>query len=102
MTSHRSITLPRGWPNHIKTGLLHAISLGATALTVACSRYTGNRLQTELNRADNEIALLKEELALALDVEDGEILALSKGVHLWEHSWDWAKCRLWRDNGEAP
>ena len=45
--------------------------------------------------------LLKEELALALDVEDGEILALSKGVHLWEHSWDWAKCRLWRESGEA-
>jgi len=42
--------------------------------------------------------LLKEELARALEVEDGEILALSKGLHLWEHGWEWATCRLWRDN----
>jgi thymidylate synthase len=38
--------------------------------------------------------LLKEEMAGALEVEDGEILALSKGVHLYEHSWEWARCRL--------
>ena len=43
--------------------------------------------------------LLKEELAVALGVEDGQILALSKGLHLWEHSWEWARCRLWRDEG---
>jgi len=41
--------------------------------------------------------LLKEELALALEIEDGEILALSKGLHLWEHSWELATNRLWRD-----
>jgi thymidylate synthase len=45
--------------------------------------------------------LLKEELALALGVEDGEIVALSKGLHLWEHSWQWAECRLWRTAGES-
>jgi thymidylate synthase len=45
--------------------------------------------------------LLKEELGLALEVEDGEIVALSKGLHLWEHSWEWANCRLWRDDGAA-
>jgi thymidylate synthase len=44
--------------------------------------------------------LLKEELASALEVGDGEIVALSKGLHLWQHSWEWAKCRLWRDSGE--
>ncbi len=38
--------------------------------------------------------LLKEEIAGALEVEDGEILALSKGLHLWEHSWELARCRL--------
>ena len=42
--------------------------------------------------------LLKEELALALEIEDGEILALSKGLHLWEHSWELATNRLWRDD----
>jgi thymidylate synthase len=45
--------------------------------------------------------LLKEELALALEVEDGDIIALSKGLHLWEHSWEWAQCRLWRERGES-
>ncbi len=38
--------------------------------------------------------LLKEEVARALEVEDGEILALSKGLHLWEHSWEWAMVRF--------
>jgi thymidylate synthase len=45
--------------------------------------------------------LLKEELALALEVEDGEIIALSKGLHLWEHSWAWAECRLYRDTSTS-
>lgn len=45
--------------------------------------------------------LLKEELASALEVEDGEILAMSKGLHLWEYSWEWASCRLRRDDAGA-
>jgi thymidylate synthase len=44
--------------------------------------------------------LLKEELSRVLDVEDGEILAMSKGLHLWEHSWEWAMSRLGRENGQ--
>ena len=64
MPSERSVPLPRGWPKHIKSGLLHAISLAAMALIVARSRYTRSRLQTELDRANGEIVLLKEELAI--------------------------------------
>lgn len=45
--------------------------------------------------------LLKEELAHALDAEDGELLALSKGLHLWEHSWEWAVARLGRGRGNG-
>ena len=63
MCSHRSTPLPRGWSNHVKSSLLHAISLAAMALTLARSRRTRSRLQTELDRADTEITLLKEELA---------------------------------------
>lgn len=33
------------------------------------------------------IQLLKEAMAEELGVEDGEILALSKGLHLYDHSW---------------
>jgi transposase InsO family protein len=58
------VPLPSGWTHHVKCGLLHAISLAAMALAVARSRHTQSRLQTELDRADNEIALLKEELAI--------------------------------------
>jgi hypothetical protein len=66
MSSQRFTPLARGWPNHIRSSLLHAISLAAMALTVARSRCTRNYLQAELDRANNEIALLKEELAIVL------------------------------------
>ena len=64
MPSHRSAPLPRSWSKHVKSGLLHAISLAAVALTIARSRNAQSRLHSELDRADNENALLKEELAI--------------------------------------
>jgi putative transposase len=64
MASQHSIPLPGGWTHHVKSGLLHAISLAAMALTVARSKHTRPRLETELDRANGEIALLKEELAI--------------------------------------
>jgi transposase InsO family protein len=57
-----STPLPRGWTKHVKSALLHAISLASMALTVARSRRAGDRVQLE--RAINEIALLKEELGI--------------------------------------
>ena len=66
-SSRQPIPLPRGWTQHVKSALLHAVSLAAAALTLAGSRATSSRvarhrLQAELDRATNEIALLKEEL----------------------------------------
>jgi thymidylate synthase len=37
------------------------------------------------------IQLLKEYMAGEIGVEDGEILAMSKGLHLYEYSWELAK-----------
>jgi thymidylate synthase len=37
------------------------------------------------------IQLLKEYMASEIGVEDGEILALSKGLHLYEYSWELAR-----------
>ena len=37
------------------------------------------------------IQLLKEYMASEVGVEDGEIIAMSKGLHLYEYSWDLAK-----------
>jgi hypothetical protein len=62
--------LPKGWTNHVKSALLHAISLAIMALTVARSRAASSRnaprrLQAELDQAHTEIALLKEELDIS-------------------------------------
>jgi len=37
------------------------------------------------------LQLLKEYMALEIGVEDGEIIASSKGLHLYEYSWELAK-----------
>lgn len=40
------------------------------------------------------IQLLKEYMASEIDVGDGEIIAASKGLHLYEYSWDLARATL--------
>lgn len=42
------------------------------------------------------IQLLKEYVALELDVPDGELFAYSKGLHLYDHHWDVANMVLGR------
>ncbi len=37
------------------------------------------------------IQLLKEYIAGEIDTEDGELVAISKGLHLYEYAWDLAK-----------
>ena len=40
------------------------------------------------------IQLLKEYMASEVGVKDGELVAMSKGLHLYEYSWDLAKAVL--------
>jgi thymidylate synthase len=40
------------------------------------------------------IQLLKEYMASEIGVEDGEIIAMSKGLHVYEYAWDLAKATL--------
>jgi thymidylate synthase len=40
------------------------------------------------------IQLLKEYMASEIGVEEGETIAMSKGLHLYEYSWDLAKSVL--------
>jgi len=42
------------------------------------------------------IQLLKEYMAAEIGCEDGEIIASSKGLHLYDFSWDLAKLRTYR------
>ncbi len=63
MVVRRPIRLPKQWPAHVKSGVLQAISLASVVLSFARSRATGRRrLQAELEEANTEIALLREEL----------------------------------------
>jgi thymidylate synthase len=39
------------------------------------------------------IQLLKEYMALCIGIEDGEIIAASKGLHLYDYIWELAKLR---------
>ena len=69
MPTRRGPRLPSGWPKHARAALLHAISLGATALTVvhgwaAGQRSSRLRLRAELERLDRELAVVREELRL--------------------------------------
>ena len=40
------------------------------------------------------IQLLKEYMASEIGVEDGELVAMSKGLHLYDYSWELAKTVL--------
>jgi hypothetical protein len=62
------IPLPENWPEHVKTGIIHVISLVQIALTVARARSKKRgavaRLQAKVEEQAGEISLLKEELSL--------------------------------------
>ena len=47
------------------------------------------------------IQLLKEYMASCIGVEDGEIIAASKGLHLYDYVWELAKLRTLCDNPSA-
>jgi hypothetical protein len=65
MAGHRSIRLPKQWPKHVKSGILHAISLASVALSYARGRATSrNRLRAQLEQGNTEIALLREKLCI--------------------------------------
>jgi thymidylate synthase len=43
------------------------------------------------------IQMLKEYMAAEIGVEDGEIIASSKGLHIYDYAWDLAKLRVCRN-----
>ncbi len=42
------------------------------------------------------LQLVKKYMADEIGVDDGEIIAVSKGLHLYEYSWEWARIRTKR------
>jgi len=68
MAKRPSIRLPRHWPRHVMSGVLHAISLAGVVLAYARGHATGRRrLAAQLEPAETEVALLREEL----NIKDG-------------------------------
>jgi putative transposase len=63
------IPLPRGWNQHVRSAVLHVISLAqyATVYTRSWAADSTNsrvRLKAELDREDQEITLLREEMRI--------------------------------------
>ena len=63
------LPLPRAWRDVTRTGVLHAISVAAMAMTSAWSKASAGRSSwqralAEVDRLGTEVALLKEELEL--------------------------------------
>ena len=44
------------------------------------------------------LQLVKQYMAEEIGVEDGEIIAVSKGLHLYDYAWDLAKLRTNKNN----
>ena len=40
---------------------------------------------------ENQVELLKEYMSDEIGVKDGEIIAMSKGLHLYDYSWELAR-----------
>jgi hypothetical protein len=69
MASIQVIPLPKKWPKHVKSALIHTVSLATTAFMSTYGRILQrkDRLSqalAELDLAKREIALLKEEIRL--------------------------------------
>ncbi len=65
MATPPPIRLPKQWPRHIKSGILHAISLASVVIACAHARTARRKqLRAQLDQAHAEIALLREELSI--------------------------------------
>ena len=69
MSQNRFPPLPRNWPESVKSAVLHTISLAQYGLAytrgwAADSRNGRLRLKAKFDRANQEIALLREEMRI--------------------------------------
>lgn len=73
----QGIPLPKDWPQHIKLAVIHSVSLAHRAITYSRSFAIDSsiarvRIAGELDRVQNEIALIREELR----IKDGRMAKL--------------------------
>src|SRR3990172_9116770 len=63
------IPLPKGWPRHVRSAVIHVVSMARVCLTMARAHAENHfdariRLRTEVDGLRHEIALLKEEMRI--------------------------------------
>ena len=73
----KTIPLPKDWPNCVKSGVLHVISLAHLAITsarawAANSCSTGVGIRSQVEQLQNEVELLQEEIR----IKDARIASL--------------------------
>ena len=67
MAIPRPIRLPRQWPNHVKSGILHAISLASVVLSYARGRATDRRgLRAQLGIASRSPRCRRRSLPIPI------------------------------------
>jgi len=76
----RSLTLPRGWPRRVRSAAAHALSLADFALITALGWAAQSlnprlRLRAEIERLQQEIQLLREEIR----IKDGPTIRRQRG-----------------------
>jgi transposase InsO family protein len=65
-SSSQTIPLPKGWSRHVRSAIVHAVSMATIAFTHALARVANNpdaqiRAQVEIDRLQREVDLLLEE-----------------------------------------
>jgi transcriptional regulator with XRE-family HTH domain len=65
----QGILLPRGWSRHVRSAIVHAVSMASVVFTATCARSANDPngqipQQVELDQRDREISLLREELRI--------------------------------------
>jgi putative transposase len=69
LSNEPAMRLPAHWPRHVRSAIVHAVSMATIALTHALARAANHpdgqiRAQAEIDRLEREVALLVEELRI--------------------------------------
>ena len=65
----RRTPLPKHWSRHVRSAVVHAVSMASAAFAMSCARAESRfnarvRLQADVDRREREIALLRAELRI--------------------------------------
>jgi hypothetical protein len=64
-SASQAVPLPKGWSRHVRSSIIHAVSMATIAFTHALARVANDpdaqiRAQEEIDRLQREVDLLRE------------------------------------------